>query len=239
MKKFNFLKESLNDCDNLCRVGGYRDGGYAIPFSAILNSQILISGGVGSTARMEVDVMDINPKIKIIPVDYSFSRIRMIIRTIYHYFKKGVDWKLSLLENITVFILLNKFKVVKKYITKRYSLIDILNEFNKESCKYLIKLDIEGSEFEVLESILTLESNIQGLCIEFHELNNPENFKRLKEFVSKTSLKLIFVSVNESSIKEDEPTILELSFSNSKYLTNKHNFLQASFNPGKSDLVVL
>jgi len=240
MKKFNFLKNSITECDNLCRLGGFRDGGYVLPYSAIKGSDTLISGGVGSTARFEIDAIDINPKINVIPIDYSFSVFRMFLRTAYHIFKSRNNWRFSLMENITAIILIKKHKIVKRWINSSYNLIDIEKEFNLKSKRLIIKLDIEGDEFKILDSILELENNINGLCVEFHRLDEEKNLLKLKNFINKTKLKLIYISVNEGSIVDNEPPkILELSFCNNLHLNNKLDYLQSSFSPGLEELVVL
>jgi hypothetical protein len=101
---YKFVLDLLVISNNLCRVGGYRDGGYVLPFSSIVDSDILISGGIGSNARYETDVIDINPKIKIIPYDKSFSVIRMFLRILYHVFKKNIDFRQSMIESLSAII---------------------------------------------------------------------------------------------------------------------------------------
>ena len=233
---YKFLMDSLVKSNNLCRVGGYRDGGYVLPFSSIVDSDILISGGIGSNARYETDITDINPKIKIIPCDKSFSVTRMFLRTLYHVFKKNIDFRQSIIENISALIIKNKFGIRKEFLTKKNDIESILSKNKITSNKVLIKLDIEGSEYEILESILSEESKITALNIEFHSLNKQKNLQLLKSFVQQTKMKLIFVSINETSIVDGFPSIIELSFTSNKYLDNKHHFLQASSFPGTHKL---
>jgi len=233
---YKFLLDLLVKSNNLCRVGGYRDGGYVLPFSSIVDSDILISGGIGSNARYETDVIDINPKIKIIPYDKSFSVIRMFLRILYHVFKKNIDFRQSMIESLSAIIVKNKFGIRKEFLTKKNDIERVLFENKITSNKILIKLDIEGSEYEILESIFSNESRITALNIEFHSLNKQKNLQLLKSFVQKTKMKLIFISINETSIVDGFPSIIELSFTSDKYLDNKDYFLQASSFPGKYKL---
>ena len=57
------------------------------------------------------------------------------------------------------------------------------------------------------------------------------NHELLQKYIKNTTLELVYVSVNESSIKHDIPNILEISLCNSKNLINKINYLQASYDP--------
>ena len=234
--KYEFLLDYLVKSNNLCRIGGYRDGGYVLPFSSIVDSDILISGGIGSNARYETDVIDINPKIKIIPYDKSFSVIRMFLRILYHVFKKNIDFRQSMIESLSAIIIKNKFGIRKEFLTKKNDIERVLFQNKITSNKILIKLDIEGSEYEILESIFSNESRITALNIEFHSLNKQKNLQLLKSFVQKTKMKLIFVSINETSIVDGFPSIIELSFTSDKYLDNKDHFLQASSFPGNYKL---
>ena len=234
--KYEFLLDYLVKSNNLCRIGGYRDGGYVLPFSSIVDSDILISGGIGSNARYETDAIDINPKIKIIPYDKSFSVIRMFLRILYHVFKKNIDFRQSMIESLSAIIIKNKFGIRKEFLTKKNDIERVLFQNKITSNKILIKLDIEGSEYEILESIFSNESRITALNIEFHSLNKQKNLQLLKSFVQKTKMKLIFVSINETSIVDGFPSIIELSFTSDKYLDNKDHFLQASSFPGNYKL---
>ena len=234
--KYEFLLDYLVKSNNLCRIGGYRDGGYVLPFSSIVDSDILISGGIGSNARYETDAIDINPKIKIIPYDKSFSVIRMFLRILYHVFKKNIDFRQSMIESLSAIIIKNKFGIRKEFLTKKNDIERVLFQNKITSNKILIKLDIEGSEYEILESVFSNESRITALNIEFHSLNKQKNLQLLKSFVQKTKMKLIFVSINETSIVDGFPSIIELSFTSDKYLDNKDHFLQASSFPGNYKL---
>jgi hypothetical protein len=80
--------------------------------------------------------------------------------------------------------------------------------------RFFLKLDIEGAEYELLNSIVENKNRIDGICIEFHDLNKIENLLLLKEFVRQLDFNILSVSINELSINESaEPNIIEVSFS--------------------------
>ena len=50
----------------------------------------------------------------------------------------------------------------------------------KNISNIFFKIDIEGSEYELLDSILLMQDNIVGLAIEFHDLN--KNLDKVRDF---------------------------------------------------------
>ena len=73
----------------------------------------------------------------------------------------------------------------------------------------LLKIDIEGDEYNILNFILNNQNKINCLVIEFHNINKYSY--KIKDFISHFKLKLIHTHVNTFS-KEDNIT-LELTFS--------------------------
>lgn len=235
-KSFERVIKSLAMRHDLARIGGYRDGGYVLPFSDILRSSVLISGGVGSNARFEADCLDINPSLKITLIDKSFSKIRILLRLLYHFLQRRDKGFVSLIEAVSVFRVLRKSVLVKQFLDEYFTLDSYFK--NIGDSKVLIKLDIEGGEYSQLSSLLKFEKNISALCIEFHDLNKPENLSLLNQFIEMTDLQLVFISINESSMFENIPQILELSFSSSCSKPALHSgYLQASAFPSELECV--
>jgi hypothetical protein len=231
-REFEGILKSLTFRSDLARIGGYRDGGYVLPFSDVLKSSILISGGVGSNARFEADCLDINPSLRVILIDKSFSKLRVLIRLFYHFIQKRNKGLVSLMEAASTFRVVRNSVLIKRFLDESYTLDSFLEDFNGSNV--LLKLDIEGGEYSQLPSILKYENIISGLCIEFHDLNKSDNLILLNEFIENTKLKLVFISINESSIVDNKPTILELSFTHSpNNFTMSSDYLQASASPGQ------
>ena len=50
----------------------------------------------------------------------------------------------------------------------------------------LLKLDIEGAEYDLIPYILEMELNIRFLCIEFHKVgDDPDQNKRIRKYCRK------------------------------------------------------
>ena len=78
-----------------------------------------------------------------------------------------------------------------------------------------MKIDIEGSEYEILDQIVSIKDKIQGLVIEFH--NVSKNLHTIENFLKKIEdyLNLVHIHANNYSVKEANqfPEALELSIS--------------------------
>jgi hypothetical protein len=132
----------------LIRVGGMSDGGYLVP--DILDSiDCAISPGVASTATFELDL--VNRGIPCFLADYSVDEPPFT--------NLQIDFE-------------------KKYIgtedTEMFMTLDSwLNKKNIESYNLLLQMDIEGAEWQVLESVSRDTLNkFRILVIEFHSLHH-------------------------------------------------------------------
>lgn len=93
-----------------------------------------------------------------------------------------------LLKHETIFL--------KKYIGSPEGLTiqNIFKTFKLIEFGYL-KLDIEGTEYEVLSDMLGNKFRFSGLAILFH--NVPDNIDKINNFLIKFALSLIGFSMNE------------------------------------------
>lgn len=68
---------------------------------------------------------------------------------------------------------LNKYRVVKKI--RNHNDINLKNIFQKiHNNKNLLKIDIEGSEYEIIDDIIFHSSKIKMLIVEFHWINKKK-----------------------------------------------------------------
>ena len=117
-----------------------------------------------------------------------------------------------------------KIKVGKKNIPSKEITI---NEILKDKKKVLLKVDIEGAEYEILKDIKKNYKKINFLIIEFHSIK--KNLKEINKFISQIKdLKIIHIHGNNvhKIDKYGFPYAIELSFINSKLikLQPKKNF---------------
>ena len=144
-----------------------------------------------------------------------------------------------------VFINIGRIKKnIFNYLIKKKT--TTLNEIVKENKNnnFFLKIDIEGNEYEILNDIKNNEKYINGLVIEFHEFNIYQN--KVLNFINNTELKLIHIHVNNFGklTKKNEPSVLEMTFCQKKFLSrNKINYVKLPNqtvdrpnNPKKKDL---
>ena len=75
---------------------------------------------------------------------------------------------------------------------------------------YFFSIDIEGAEFSILDQIIENANDIEGLVIEFHNINSHIN--QIKSFIKKLPLKLIHIHpCNFATIdKNGNPNVIDI-----------------------------
>ena len=94
-----------------------------------------------------------------------------------------------------------------------------LNEiFSKNSYENIfLKIDIEGSEYRILDQIILHQNKINGFVIEFHSCDL--HFDRIEKFINNFDLDLVHIHINNySNINQlSNPDVIELTFCKKKY----------------------
>ena len=168
------------EVENLIRVGAANDGGYVIPEPLLREADVLISMGLGYSWQFEKDVRVLNPGIRIHVYDHTVSE------------------KLFNKEYIAELAALLTGKVGRANVQRRRSRVrDYRAWFMKEATHFkerihdrqdsqsvdiatvfaragegrvFVKMDIEGTEYRVLEDVVSYADRILGLAIEFHDI---------------------------------------------------------------------
>lgn len=218
------------DNKELVRIGSIDDGGYVVPYNAIKKTTKLISFGISDNWDFEKD----------------FYRISLAEIYAYDYSIDNNFWKNKFKDYLIKFFQLKIFKIKKLY--KMFQFIDFLyffkfkknNHFflkkignDKDSIRFsnvinytykhkdnlFLKIDIEGSEYEILKEIIENKEKLIGIVIEFHSIT--DKLKKIINFIKKLkpSLKLIHIHANNYSVKKKNqyPEAIELTFSKSSF----------------------
>lgn len=210
--ELNFLKPK--PFTNLTRLGSLLDGGYVLPLNSVLESSFLLSGGISVNSDFENDIKSINPNIKVVLVDGSLNIFKyFILRPFYKLFTKGTFY--PFVETYRFFKIHRVSIFLKKYIGLNFG-IDRMLQYAKmrdDSDSGILKLDIEGGEYEVLDMIIDNKLKFNTIIIEFHDVER--NLNILKDFVKELSFNIVNVSINEVGItKTNFPNLLEITFVN-------------------------
>ena len=110
---------------------------------------------------------------------------------------------------------ISSFKDFKKGYGYEPKFIEFNNIISHKLDSVFLSIDIEGSEYDILQYLHELTDNLVGLNIEFH--NVDKNLDKIEKFIKKSNLLLIHTHINNfGSISNDIPTVIELSFSKNR-----------------------
>lgn len=210
--------------DNLVRRGSTNDGGYLLPSD--ISAQFLISLGLGDDWKFELDLIKNKQVNKFIVFDHSVTLLNLfkILINRKRKIKAFIYRAVVLIRYCRDFTFLRNSHVKKK-ITKHgsienfgeISLDEIFKEFIVDpKSTIILKIDIEGSEFDIIGQIIELSSQILVLIIEFHDILKQKNkFKDSLELL-KSKFSLIHTHVNNyGEIDEFSiPNVCEFTFIN-------------------------
>lgn len=218
---------------DLLRVGSKHDGGYLIEKNSLYTSDFLLSFGISTNWIFEEQFLK-KQKVPLIAFDGSINE------NFWKSKKKEALKKLkyfSINKYIEYLITKNKFNsffnqknFIPKYISKS---LDNSIPFNMaiklaKGTKIFLKIDIEGSEYELLNELIENQNLIAGLAIEFHSFHINEQI--IIDFINEFSLKIVHVHINNYDF--DPKGLLktiEVSFSKDPIIKGEFNQLPHPF----------
>ena len=227
-----YLKPFHIKNENLIRIGPKLDGGYVLDKRIIPLTEKIITCGLNDDWEFEKHFLKIKPNCEIITYDHTVNKqfwIDRFKKDIIHFFLLK---KLRLRKIISIFkyydyinFFKNKnkhyeLKISNKNIENKEITVDkILNNHDN----LILKIDIEGDEYNILKQIISNSKKINSLLIEFHDIQ--KNINLIKNFMNQSNdLKLIHIHGNNyaGANKHNDPNLIELTFTNIK----KINFEQ-------------
>ena len=219
-----YLKPFHVENNNLIRIGPKCDGGYVIDKRIINFTKKIITCGLNDDWEFEKYFIKIKPDCEIIAYDHTVNKefwVKRFKKDIINFF---LFKKLSYKKIVNIFkyidyifffrgkIVHHKLKTGLQNIpNKEINLSKILH--NNENL--ILKIDIEGDEYKILNTIIENSKKINCLLVEFHFIN--KNINLIEKFiVNNTNLKLIHVHGNNYADNNNggDPSIIELTFVN-------------------------
>ena len=165
----------------LMRVGNpHRDGGYVVPGAAVTESDTLISFGVGTHWSFESHFKQLNPAANVHAYDHTVGKLR---------FKRDYQRGLVkfLLFRTSLADLSQRRRIWRSYraffssqathfqeeihhggTKPTYASIDKVFSRTRSQSIFL-KIDIEGSEYSIIDDVLRYAPRIKCIAIEFHD----------------------------------------------------------------------
>ena len=220
----NFLKPFHIDDQKLIRVGPKLDGGYVIDKISILNTEVIITCGLNDDWEFEKSFLKMSTQCIVKAYDHTVDKKFWIER-----FKKDIK-HLFLLKKIRLRKIINIFKYIdylkffknnNEHYILRIGTADIynkeitINKILKAHQNVILKVDIEGDEYKILNQILDNSNKINSLIIEFHDIH--KNIDKIEDFINRSKeLKLIHIHANNFAgiNKSGDPNVVELTFTN-------------------------
>lgn len=215
--------------DDLRRLGSKHDGGYVVTDDIISNTDLIVGLGVGTNWDFERDVH----KLTGCPVhsyDHTVkfhSLFRHALREMPYFIRKPGK---EILRNILLpprflYFFSGKNRQFREKVADDSKIgTDSATIFSRlpDSGSVFIKMDIEGWEYAVLNSVKHLYDRISGLVVVLHHLDKPEHVADLQIHAFKEYFDIVHVHANNHSAldKDGRPRVLEMTFENKRLSGN-------------------
>lgn len=217
IKKMLIIKEPVEKDSNesahgFVRVGRHNDGGY-IMYNEFKNATIAYSFGISDDVSWDMDMA--NKGYDVYMYDHTIKSLprgcENEITTKFHFFKIGLYSK-----NI------GKFKTLEELL---------IQNGHMEENKMVLKVDIEGCEWEVLSKIdVYILYKFNQIVIEYHSIEKTDNLEMIKkalENINKTH-QLVHIHANNCGkiFKLGDivlPNTLEATYLNKSYYDFKES----------------
>lgn len=238
-KKYNFLKPIRNQ--NLIRLGRKADGGYVVDKKIVENTNFLVSFGLGPDWSFELDFIKYNQKIKIFMYDYTVSSAPYL-KEIWKYLRRFLTFRakykdvldrITYFKNYLKFFKLNAVKFYPEKITypiKKEIDTDIDKVFSRlpSDAKVVLKSDIEGSEFEIIDEIIKYHLKIKMIIFEFHwmDINEKVFLESVEKLKNKFNIIHIHANNHCGKLPTGLPITLEMTFLNKNIQTDEGDYIK-------------
>lgn len=206
---------------NLRRFGNAADGGYALSLIALTSSDFILSLGLGEDWSFESEISRVNPQARIDTYDDTVHLTFFAIKVL-----KGLakflllrDSRANLkarLKRLTGYIQFWHVVPTHKHHRIHISAIsfeEILTRYPKQS-RIGLKVDIEGSEWEILKLITEKQSLFEFILVEIHDFDYHVN--ELREFIGSLNDDFVFAHLHANNFGalgvNGFPKVFELTF---------------------------
>jgi hypothetical protein len=167
-------------CETLIRIGSPNDGGYVVPLDAVKAAGALLSFGLAHNWTFEWDFKKHNSAAIVHCYDhtvsfrtvlaYSFGQLlRAIVRLNAPHLRKAFAW-----IDYPLFFRADKVHFRQRIWRDRQdNSVTVDDAFARlpKAIPTFVKVDIEGSEYRILDDLLRHSPDIVALAIEFHDVD--------------------------------------------------------------------
>jgi hypothetical protein len=177
----------------LLRLGRWVDGGYIVPYSAVHTADALISFGISNDWSFEEGFHAINPRAPIHAYDHTVSAgmfRKQFLKGLWRWTLgkaplADIGQRLWLWRDFRAFFGSHsrrhfEEKIVGKESRRGEATVDVaFARLDQSRTNVFLKVDIERSEYEIIDAIMRHAGRIEALAIEFHNtIHAREPFSR-------------------------------------------------------------
>ena len=230
-----WLRPCIIRNDDLIRLGTLGDGGYVLSKNALKKTDAVIAIGIKDDWKFESDFLKANKNSILLAFDLVTDIMFFIKCTIDSFLKlqlkKGFFYFFNIFNYLLFFRFNKKVKYTKKGVSGNkvgfLSLREIVNTIETSRKNILMKIDIEGDEYSLLEDIIFYQDRIHMICIEFHNIIS-DNYT-FSNFIDSLSsyYSVIHIHMNNNSKFDKELNIsdvIEVTLANNNcYVLEKTN----------------
>ena len=173
-------------CADLTRVGGCKDGGYLVPLEYLKNLTAFVNFGVGEDFDFEIELRRKYGVLKVISFDSLVSKkyftvhfIRGLIK--FFMFRCRIRVVFQRLVLLSKFISFYTFSLNVKFLKVKIDELNAETIFSDLPQNSAIKVDIEGGEYAILNTICANKSKFNFIIMEFHSIQL--NQKIISDFI--------------------------------------------------------
>ncbi|MDA2992694.1 MAG: FkbM family methyltransferase [Actinomycetota bacterium] len=217
-KELHFLQPVV--VEDLERVGNLADGGYVMTLPVITNIDSLLSLGLGENWSFESTFSQINRSARIEIYDNTVSLSFFVRKSLngvvnlllFRESGASVKARFSRLSNYFSFWYRNPRNKHHQVRISRETFDQALSRIPTDSVVGL-KIDIEGSEWEILEQIVKHQSRFGFILIEIHDFDL--HVQQLKNFLDQLSGRLVLSHLHANNFeglgKNGFPRVFEIT----------------------------
>ena len=212
----------------MMRLGVKADGGYVVPIESVRQSDGLISLGISSKWSFDAEFLNIQQKARYIACDRSSGFLVNFFSFLYSLLRKrDVSGGISALRAAFRFLRFcsptsNRKTFIRKWVRgvvvdkAREICIDDLIDRMGTTKNIFLKIDIEGAEYEILQSVIKIHTENKELfscvCIEFHDIGSrEEEFLNLIEELLQHFTIVHLHANNCGGLSQDFPNVVEIT----------------------------
>ena len=204
---------------DLIRLGRDHDGGYLADPESVIQAKQLLSFGIAADWSFEKDFLRRND-VPLLAYDATISAKKLFRRTVLNLLRFRIRKLFSYSRVFVDYYLFFTGTRAHRRLNIGYDSkksISLQTLFSKERPKLpvFIKMDIEGSEYRVLDDLLKYSSSISSLVVEFHDIDLHQ--EKILSFIQKFPLTLVHVHGNNcGQLVDSSGDLITIEFTFSK-----------------------